>query len=146
VGADLIAGELPYLAKDLDPKRQSYGEQPKLPGLMEAYLGTSPQDLADALQIGRINLPGTEQAVKALLAADKAGKIGATYCWANQGWGIPKCGAGSNFTSWDLMKIGATVIQGGRFDGERLLSAEYVQQIMDRKKGDGYFYYFHNRA
>ena len=35
---------------------------------------------------------------------------------------------------------------GGRFNGEQLLSAEYVKQIMDRKKGDGYFYYFHNRA
>ncbi|MHC4207489.1 MAG: sialate O-acetylesterase [Planctomycetota bacterium] len=309
LSTNLIASELPYLPKDLDPKKQSYGEQPKLPDLREAYVSTSPKDLKDGLQVGRMDLPGTEEAVKALLADDKAGKygdldsiliwkdgkllfemynrrgrvdgphytmsvtktltsvvlaraiqcglvdmedldkpvisliseidrsriqpgvetitlrdalfmksglrfseksierklgnayqrqayfqklfeltapvtaesktykytgidpsmvmmiidirapgtvqkfiakelagkIGATYCWADQGCGIPKCGAGSNFTSRDLIKIGATVIQGGRFNGEQLLSAEYVKQIMDRKKGDGYFYYFHNR-
>lgn len=310
LSTNLIASELPYLPKDLDPKKQFYGEQPKLPDLTEAYVSTSPKDLKDGLQVGKMNLPGTEEAVKALLADDKAGKygdldsiliwkdgkllfemynrrgrvdaphytmsvtktltsvvlaraiqcgllnmedldkpvislmpeidsskiqpgvetitlrdalfmksglrfpekfierqlgdayqrqayfqklfeltapvtpeskaykytgtdpsmimmivdikapgtvqefiakeltgkIGATYCWEDQGCGIPKCGAGSNFTSRDLMKIGATVIQGGRFNGEQLLSAEYVKQIMDRKKGDGYFYYFHNRA
>jgi len=310
LSTNLIAGELPYLSKDLDPKKQFYSDQPKLPDLTEAYVSTSPKDLKDGLQVGKMNLPGTEEAVEALLADDKAGKygdldsiliwkdgkllfemynrrgrvdgphytmsvtktltsvvlaraiqcgllnmedldkpvisfmpeidrskiqpgvetitlrdallmksglrfpeksierqlgntyqrqayfqrlfeltapvtaeskaykytgtdpsmimmivdikapgtvqefiakelagkIGATYCWADQGCSIPKCGAGSNFTSRDLMKIGATVIQGGRFNGEQLLSAEYVKQIMDRKKGDGYFYYFHNRA
>ena len=37
------------------------------------------------------------------------------------------------------------IIQGGKYNGEQLLSAEYVKLIMDRKKGEGYFYHFHNR-
>ena len=307
---NLIAGELPTLSKDLDPQKQSYAEQQKLPDLPEAYVSTSPKDLGDGLQVGALNRPGTKEAVAALVADDRAGKyanldslliwkdgkllfemynrrgrvnaphytmsitktltsvvlaraiqcgllsmddldksvisfmpkidrskiqpgvesitlrdalfmksglrfpeksierqlgdtyqgqayfqtlfertapvtpasktykytgtdpsmimmivdikapgtvqafiakeligkIGATTCWADQGCGIPKCGAGSNFTSRDLVKIGATVIQGGKYNGEQLLSADYVKHIMDRKKGDGYFYYFHNLA
>ena len=74
-----------------------------------------------------------------------AEKVGATYVWDNQGCGIPKCGAGSNWTSRSLLKIGTTVIQGGKYNGEQLLSPEYVKLILDTNKGDGYFYFFHNR-
>jgi hypothetical protein len=76
LGTNLIASELPCLPKDLDPRKQFYGEQPKLPDLTEAYVSTSPKDLKDGLQVGKMNLPGTEEAVKALLADDKAGKYG----------------------------------------------------------------------
>jgi len=68
------------------------------------------------------------------------------YSWANQGCGIPNCGAGSHFTSRDLLKFGITVINGGKYHGEQLFSPEYVNLINDRNKGEGYFYYFHNRA
>ena len=305
----VTAGELPRLSKDLDPTRQSYQEQNKLPNLPQAYFSMSPEDLGDGLRVGALDVPGAEDAVKALVADDKAGKyanldslllwkdgrllfemynrrgrvnaphytmsitktltsvvlaraiqvgllsmedidkpvisfmpeidrskiqpgvetitlrdalfmksglrfpqddivrklddayqgqayfqklfeltapitperkeykytdtdpsmimmiidiktpgtvqefiaieltgkIGATYCWEDQGCGIPKCGAGSNFTSRDLMKIGTIVLQGGKFNGEQLLSPEYVKLIMDTGKGDGYFYFFHNR-
>ncbi len=309
LSARLSAGELPRLAKGLDPRKQSYGEQKKLPDLPEPYVSTLPEDLGDGLQVGRLDLPGADDAVKALVADDAAGKysnldsillwkdgklifemynrrgrvdaphytmsitktltsvalaraiqvgllsiedldkpiisfmpeidpsriqpgvdtitlrdalvmrsglrftdprahatlgpdnprqryfqqifertapitpeskeykyagtdpsmvmmimdirapgtaqeflakelageFGATYCWDDQGCGIPKCGAGSNFTSRALLRFGVAVIQGGRFNGKQLLSADYVKLIMDRKKGDGYFYYFHNR-
>ena len=305
----LTAGELPRLPKALDPKKQSYSEQKKLPDLTKTYFSTSPQDLDDGLDVGILDLPGTREAIKALVADDKvgkysnldsillwrdgklifemynrrgrvdaphftmsitktltsvtlgraiqvgllkmedldkpvisfmpeidrskiqagvetitmrdalymksglrfpeknfpqtlgkeyprqkyfqklfeetapitpkskqykysgtdpslimmiidiktqgtvqkfiakevAGKFGAIYCWDDQGCGIPKCGAGSSFTSRSLLKIGATIIQGGKHNGEQLLSAEYVKLIMDRKKGEGYFYHFHNR-
>lgn len=305
----LTAAELPRLPKDLDPGKQTYSAQKKLPDLPEPYTSTSPEDLDDGLQVGTLDLPGTEEAVKALVADDKAGKysnldsiliwkdgkllfemysrrgrvdaphyamsvtktltsltlaraiqlglidmtdldkpvisfmpeidkskiqpgvdtitlrdalfmksglrfadnglldklaldnprqryfqklfeltapvtpeskeykyagtdpsmvmmivdikapgtaqefiarelagkIGATYCWDDQGCGIPKCGAGGNFTSRDLLKFGVTVIQGGRFNGEQLLSADYVKLIMGKKEKDGYYYYFHNR-
>ena len=305
----LRACELPRLTKDLKLRKQSYQEQKKLPYLKETYFSISPQDLGDGLKVGRLNLPGTEKAVKALLSDDQAGKysnldsillwkdgkllfemysrrgrvdgphyamsitktltsitlaraiqigllsmedldkpiinfmpeinqskiqsgvktvtlrdalymksglrfpdnnfagslggdyprqqffqklfeetapinaaskeyrytgtdpslimmiidvktggkvqqfiakeiaakFGAIYCWDNQGCGIPKCGAGSSFTSRSLLKIGTAVLQGGKFNGKQLLSADYVKLIMDRKKGDGYFYYFHNR-
>lgn len=305
----LTAGELPRLPKALDPKKQSYSEQKKLPDLTKTYFSTSPQDLDDGLDVGILDLPGTREAIKALVADDKggkysnldsillwrdgklifemynrrgrvdaphytmsitktltsvtlaraiqvgllkiedldkpiisfmpeidrskiqagvetitmrdtlymksglrfpeknfpqtlgkkyprqkyfqklfeetapitpkskqykysgtdpslimmiidiktqgtvqkfiakevAGKLGAIYCWDDQGCGIPKCGAGSSFTSRSLLKIGAAIIQGGKYNGEQLLSAEYVKLIMDRKKGEGYFYHFHNR-
>jgi CubicO group peptidase (beta-lactamase class C family) len=305
----LSANELPRLPKALDPKKQSYSEQKKLPNLPEAYFSTSPQDLGDGLKVGKLDLPGTKKAVKALISEDRAGKysnldsillwkdgkllfemysrrgrvdaphyamsitktltsvtlaraiqvgllemedldkpvisfmpeidkskiqpgvdtitlrdalymksglrfpdknftrnlgtgyprqkyfqhlfektapitpkskeykytgtdpslimmiidiktrgtvqkfiakevagkFGAIYCWDDQDCGIPKCGAGSSFTSRSLLKIGSAIIQSGKYNGEQLLSTEYVKLIMDRKKGEGYFYYFHNR-
>jgi len=83
--------------------------------------------------------------VQAFIAKEVAGKVGAVYTWADQGCGIPKCGAGSNFTSRSLLKIGSAIIQGGKYQGEQWLSPDYVKLIMDPRKGDGYFYYFHNR-
>ncbi len=90
-----------------------------------------------------IKAPGT---VQEFIAKELADKFGAIYSWGDQGCGIPKCGAGSNFTSRSLVKIGTAIIQGGKYNGEQLLSAEYVRQIMDTSKGAGYFYYFHNRS
>ena len=305
----LKANELPRLAKGLKAEQQSYQEQKKLPDLKEAYFTTSPKDLGDGLQVGRLDLPGTEKAVRALVGDDKVGKysnldsillwkdgkllfemynrrgrvdgphyamsitktltsitlaraiqvgllniedldkpvigfmpgidqskiqpgvktitlrealymksglrfpdknltfslgqkykrqqffqqlfektapitaaskqykytgtdpslimmiidiktggkvqqfiakeiaakFGAIYCWDNQGCGIPKCGAGSNFTSRSLLKIGTSVIQGGKYNGKQLLSSDYIKEVMNPKKGEGYFYYFHNR-
>ena len=307
--AGSTAGELPRLAKELDPKKQSYVAQKKLPNLAGPYFSTSPEALGDGLQVGTLNVPGTGEAIKALLADDKtgkysnldsillwkdgrlifemynrrgrvdgphyamsitktltsitlaraiqlgllsindldrpvisfmpeidrsrikpgvetitlrnalfmesglrfpaknfartlgeehsrqeffqllfektepvtagskqfkytgtdpsmimmivdilapgtaqefiarevAGKVGALYCWDDQPSGIPKCGAGSSFTSRSLLKFGIAVIQGGKYNGKQLLSADYVKLIMDRQKGEGYFYHFHNR-
>ena len=307
--ASLTAVELPRLPKSLDPKKQIYSEQKKLPNLPEPYFSISPEDLGDGLKVGTLDLTGTDKAVKALIADDKAGKYSnldsillwkdgklifemynrrgrvnaphytmsitktltsitlaraiqvgllkmedldkpvikfmpeidrskikpgvdtitlrdalymksglrfpeknfmrslgskyprqkifqklfentapitnkskrykytgtdpsmimmimdikapgtvqefiakelvekfdATYCWDDQGCGIPKCGAGSSFTSRSLVKFGTAVIQGGKYNGKQLLSAEYIKLIMDTTKGDGYFYHFHNR-
>jgi len=306
---NVMAGELPRLPKDLDPKNQTSSEQKKLPYLPEAYVSTSPEDLDDGLQVGTLNLPGTTKAVAALVADDKArkydnmdsiliwhdgelvfemynrrgrvdaphytmsitktltsvtlaraiqcgllamddldkpiidfmpeidrskiqlgvdtitirdalhmksglrftekhfdrtlgaeyskqqyfqklfentvpitpkskeykysginpsmilmildsrapgtiqefiakelaGPFGATYCWNDQSFGVPGGGAGSSFTSRDLMKFGTAIIQGGKFNGEQLLSADYVAQIMAPKDKKGYYYYFHDR-
>jgi CubicO group peptidase (beta-lactamase class C family) len=302
--------ELPFLSKDLDPAKQDSKAQATLPDLVEPYLSTAPKDLDDGLQVGKLDLPGTDRAVQALLADDKAGKyekldslliwkdgklifemynrrgrvdgphyamsitktltsvtlaraiqkglltiedldkpvvsfmpeidkskiqqgvetitlrdalfmksglrfkdkktiltfgqkherqayfqqlfqatapitpeskqykyagtdpsmimmiidiktggevqefirrelaepLGLIYCWPDQSCGIPQCGAGSNFTSRSLIKLGSTVKQGGQYNGKQLLSADYVKLITDTTKGDGYFYYFHNRT
>lgn len=308
--ARLTAAELPRLAKELDPQQQSYKEQQKLPYLAAPYVSTSPEFLDDGLHVGTLDVPGTDEAVRALVADDKAGrysnldsiliwkdgkllfemysrrgrvdaphyamsvtktltsvtlaramevgllqledldktvisfmpeidrstiqpgvdtitlrdalmmksglrfsdpkvplllangnprqkyfqrlfeatlpvtpeskvykytgidpsmimmivdikspgtvqqfierelagKFDATYCWGDQGCGIPKCGAGSNFTSRSLLKIGTAVIQEGKFNGEQLLSADYVKQVMSPKEEEGYFFFFHNRS
>ncbi len=70
LGAELVAGELPRLPKDVDPGKLTYQEQKKLPDLPEAYVSTSPEDLGDGLQVGMLDLPGTEEAVEALIADD----------------------------------------------------------------------------
>ncbi|MEI7850317.1 MAG: serine hydrolase [Kiritimatiellales bacterium] len=309
----LQAAELPRLPKEINPRELGYKEQAKLPDLPEAYASTSPQNLGDGLQVGTLNRPGTQEAVAALIADDKAGKysnldsillwkdgelvfeyynrhgyvdaphylmsitktltsvtlaraiqlgllqmddldkpvisfmpeidrskiqpgvdtitlrdalymksglrwgdangdkmestlsaeyqkqkffqqlferttpitpqskeykyagtdpslimmildiktggkardfiktelagkFGVTYSWEDQKCGIPKCGAGANFTSRGLVKIGTAILQGGKYEGEQLLSADYVKEIMAADKGKGYFYYFHNES
>ncbi|MEC9094564.1 MAG: serine hydrolase [Planctomycetota bacterium] len=84
--------------------------------------------------------------VQEFIANEVSGKFGAIYNWSNQGCGIPKCGAGSSFSSRSLVKIGTALISGGKFAGEQILSAEYLRRVMDPGKGAGYFYFFHNRS
>jgi CubicO group peptidase (beta-lactamase class C family) len=103
------------------------------------YTGTDPSLI---MMIIDLRAKGTSQE---FFAREVAEKFGAIYCWENQGCGIPKCGAGSNFTSRSLLRIGTAILQGGKYRGEQLLSAEYVKEVMDTNKGEGYFYYFHNR-
>jgi CubicO group peptidase (beta-lactamase class C family) len=74
LGGRLFASELPRLSKELDPRKQSYSQQKKMPDLPEAYVSTSPEDLDDGLQVGTLDLPGTEEAVRALVADDKVDK------------------------------------------------------------------------
>mgnify|MGYP002011686739 FL=1 len=305
----LVASDLPRLAKGVDPTKQTFQEQKKLPDLPQPYVSAAPEDIADGLEVGRLDAPGADEAIHALVKNDQAGKFanldslllwkdgklifemynrrgrvdgphyamsvtktmtsvtlaraiqlgllsmkdldkpvinflpgidrakikpgvetitlrnvlfmksglrfptktyayslgdkyhrqkhfqklfentspinptqkqykytgtdpslimmiidlkakgsaqeffakevakkfGAIYCWDNQGCGIPKCGAGSSFTSRSLLKIGTAIAQGGKYNGEQLLSAEYVEEVMNTRKGEGYFYYFHNR-
>jgi len=103
------------------------------------YIGSDPSMI---MMILDIKVPGTAQE---FIAEELAGKIDATYCWEDQPCGLPKCGAGSNWTSRDLMKFGTMVLGGGKWQGEQLLHPDYVRLILDTGKGDGYFYYFHNR-
>ena len=42
--------------------------------LIEAYVSTSPENLKDGLLVGEMNVKGTSDAVKAIIADDKAGK------------------------------------------------------------------------
>ena len=247
----LQAAELPRLPKEENPQKKR--DQASLPNLAEPYVSTSPEDLADGLQAGKLELPGTQEAVSALMEDDKAGKynnlesillwkdgklifeyynrhgrmmksglrwegkdnklesvgesnpkqkyfqflfentapvapqakeykytgtdpsmimmildiktngkvqdfiktelaekFGLSYTWEDQGCGIPKCGAGASFTSRSLIKIGSSILQGGKYNGEQLLSADYVKEILAAKGKEAtknaYFYYFHNES
>jgi len=82
--------------------------------------------------------------VKAFIKKEVCGVVGANYTWSDAN-GIPKCGAGSSFTSRSLIKIGTAVLHGGKYNGKQWLSPDYVKLIMDTNKGKGFFYYFHNR-
>ena len=75
-----------------------------------------------------------------------ADKLKLNYVWEDQSCGLPKCGAGSNFTSRSLIKLGTTVLKGGSHDGKQLFSRDYIDHVLDPDKGAGYFYFFHNRS
>ena len=71
--------------------------------------------------------------------------VGDPYLWSEHGCGLPKAGAGSSLTSRTLLKLGVTVLQGGIYHDQQLLHPGYAKLILDRDKGEGYFYFFHNR-
>ena len=73
-GSDVAAQELPRLPSGLEPSQQNYQAQLALPDLPAAYVSTSPEDLGDGIAVGKLDLPGSEQAVTALVADDKDGK------------------------------------------------------------------------
>lgn len=83
--------------------------------------------------------------VQSFIKNEVAQKFGAIYCWDDQACGLPKCGSGSNFTSRSLLKIGTAVVQGGMYNGEQLLSADYIRLVLGPKPEEGYYYFFHNR-
>ena len=106
------------------------------------YTGTDPSLIMMILDIK------TQGKAQDFLRTELAGKFGAIYSWENQACGIPKCGAGANFTSRSLIKIGSAILQGGKFNGEQILFADYVKEIMTaygKEAAPGaYYYYFHN--
>jgi CubicO group peptidase (beta-lactamase class C family) len=108
------------------------------------YTGTDPSLIMMVLDIK------TQGKVQDFIKTELAGKFGAIYSWENQACGIPKCGAGANFTSRSLIKIGSAILQGGKYNGEQLLSADYVKEIMSaygKEAAPGaYCYYFHNES
>jgi len=104
------------------------------------YTGTDPSLIMMILDIK------TQGKVQDFIKTELAGKFGLIYNWEDQPCGIPKCGAGANFSSRGLVKIGSAILQGGKYNGEQLLSSDYVKEIMAADKGSGYFYYFHNES
>lgn len=104
------------------------------------YAGSDPSMLMMIIDIK------TGGNVQEFIRNEVAAPLGLTYNWGDESYGIPKCGAGSSFTSRGLIKVASTVKQGGKYKGEQLLSADYIKIITDTSKGAGFFYYFHNRA
>ena len=106
------------------------------------YTGTDPSLIMMILDIK------TQGKAQDFIKTELSGKFGAIYSWENQACGIPKCGAGANFTSRSLIKIGSAILQGGKYNGEQLLSSDYVKEIMaaygKEAAPSAYYYYFHN--
>ena len=88
----------------------------------------------------------TDSDVQQFIKDEIINKLKLSYVWENQSCGLPKCGAGSSFTSRSLVKLGVTVLNGGSHEGKQLFSRDYINKIMDPSKGAGYFYFFHNRS
>ncbi|MHC4996628.1 MAG: hypothetical protein ACYTGQ_16405, partial [Planctomycetota bacterium] len=103
------------------------------------YTGTDPSMVMMVIDIR------TGGRVQEFIARELADPFGAVYCWDDQPCGLPKCGAGSNFTSRSLIKIGSAVLRGGRYNGKQMLSTAYIKEVMKPKENEGYYYFFHNR-
>lgn len=104
------------------------------------YTGTSPALVLMVLDIK------TGGKVKEFIKNEVIDKLELSAAWADRPYGLPAGGAATSFTSRSMMKVGTAVIQGGMYQGEQWLSPEYVKLIMDTSKGQGYFYFFHNRS
>ena len=104
------------------------------------YTGTDPLLVMMVLEQ---RVPGR---VQDFIRKELTGRVdGDAYLWSEHGCGLPKAGAGSSLTSRTLLKLGVTVLQGGRYRDQQLLHPGYAKLILDRTKGEGYFYFFHNR-
>lgn len=93
------------------------------------YVGTDPSMvmmIVDILTEGRVQMFIDEQLIK---------PFGAIHHWSDQECGLPKCGAGSSFTSRSLLKYGIAVLQKGKWNGKQYFSAEYLKAVTDTNKG-----------
>ena len=88
----------------------------------------------------------TDSDVQQFIKKEIITKLNLSCVWEDQRCGLPKCGAGSSFTSRSLVKLGVVVLSGGSHEGKQLFSRDYINKIMDPSKGAGYFYFFHNRS
>jgi CubicO group peptidase (beta-lactamase class C family) len=67
------------------------------------------------------------------------------YRWDKQPTGTPEGGARLHLTPRDMMKIGVTVLDGGMWQGERIIPADWVTKMTRHQaspEGAGYGYYF----
>ena len=71
----LAVNELPRLGKGVDPTKQTFQEQKKLPDLPQPYVSAAPEDIGDGLEVGILDAPGAKEAIQALVKNDQAGKF-----------------------------------------------------------------------
>lgn len=85
------------------------------------YQGSDP---IVVMQVVDSVVPGTAQN---FIKNELFDKLGITnYQWRNDQSGLPIGDSGTNFTSRDMLKLGALVIDEGHWRGEQLLSANYL--------------------
>lgn len=75
------------------------------------------------------------------------GKMGIrNFAWQDDISGLPKSAAGSSMRSRDMMKWGMLVMNGGKWNGEQLIPAEFVEKATDaihtNAQGTSYGYFW----
>ena len=77
-----------------------------------------------AMQVLDAVVPGS---AKDFIKSELLDKLGINnYSWKNDLSGIPFADTGSSMTSRDMLKLGTLVINKGQWNGEQLLSADYL--------------------
>lgn len=109
------------------------------------YQGSDP---SMTMQVLEAVVPGT---AKDFIKAQLLSKLGITnFAWQDDVSGLPKSAAGSSMLSRDMLKWGMLVADGGRWNGEQLIPAEFIQHATDRLHTNpqgtsyGYFWWRHD--
>ncbi|MBY6189243.1 serine hydrolase [Microbulbifer agarilyticus] len=88
------------------------------------YLGANP---IMVMQVIESLVPGSAES---FVRTEVFGKLGITnYSWRNDASGLARGETGSSLTSRDMLKLGILVMNDGQFNGEQLLSQEFVQRL-----------------
>jgi len=97
-------------------------------GQIQAYLEHSapipPPPMT--MQVLEAAVPG---GAKTFIAQELFGKMGITNCvWETDVSGLPKAAAGSGLLSRDMLKWGLLILAKGKWQGEQLIPAAYVER------------------
>lgn len=107
------------------------------------------------MQVIDAAVPGTAQA---FIKTELLDKLGITaFDWRTDTSGLPTAGAGSSMTSRNMVKWGLLIRQHGEWEGEQLISREFIDTavrtivdlsdrdfffLTDKVTNPGYGYYF----
>jgi len=88
----------------------------------QSYLYSWDQDLV--MQVIEAVVPGT---VEGFIKNEVMGKLGiANYRWTQGISGLPSGGDRASLTSRDMLKLGSVVLNEGKWNGEQLISKDYL--------------------
>jgi CubicO group peptidase (beta-lactamase class C family) len=101
-------------------------------------------DPSMTMQVLESVVPGS---AKDFIKTELLGQMGITnYHWDPDVSGLPKSAAGSSMRSRDMLKWGLLVMDGGTWNGEQLIPAEFVKRATDRihtnPQGNSYGYFW----
>jgi CubicO group peptidase (beta-lactamase class C family) len=101
-------------------------------------------DAAMIMQVLEAVVPGS---AKDFIKAEVLGKMGITnYAWQDDVSGLPKSAAGCCLRSRDMLKWGMMIMNKGRWQGEQLIPAAFVERATSRLRtnpqGTSYGYFW----
>ncbi len=105
------------------------------------YQGADP---AITMQVLEAIVPGSaEDFIKEQLLAP----LGVSnYSWQTDVSGLPKAGAGSSFTSRDMLKLGSLILNEGKYKGTQYIPADFVERataaLYTNRQGHTYGYFW----
>jgi CubicO group peptidase (beta-lactamase class C family) len=109
------------------------------------YQGSDP---SITMQVLEAVVPGS---ASDFIKTELLGKLGITnYGWQSDVSGLPKSAAGSSMRSRDMIKWGLLTMNGGKWNGEQLIPAEYVERATAKihtnaqNTSYGYFWWRHD--
>jgi len=105
------------------------------------YQGSDP---SMTMQVIEAVVPGTAED---FIKKEVLGKMGITnFAWQDDISGLPKSAAGSSIRSRDMMKFGLLVMNKGKWNGEQLIPAGFVEKatgkIHTNAQGTSYGYFW----